>query len=274
MRSNFRINVRTLRTRLKEPRIFLRVILGLLLLANLVAAAVAFKPWAGSQEDLEREAASLRKQVHDQQAALDHLKTIVNKVKAARTDGDKFLDTYLLSRRTAASNLTGELYAITKQTSIRQAETDVKFEPIEGTDDIAKALITVNYQGTYADLMQLLSLIDRSPRFLIVESLRAAPQQTGQMLNILMKVDAFVREGGPDQQVEVAAGKPPEALPRPAVPPQAAPVKQVQATPAAQASQPEPAFPAVRGFASPAPGNQPPATPPRRTLETRKQVIR
>jgi Tfp pilus assembly protein PilO len=270
MRSNFKIDVGALRTGLREPRVFLRVILGLLLLANLVAAAIVFKPWASSEEDLEREAAGLRKQVHDQQASLDHLKTVVNKVKTARTDGDKFLDTYLLSRKTAASNLTGELYGITRQASIRQAETDVKFEPIEGTDEIAKALITVNYQGTYADLMHLLSLIDRSPRFLIVESLRAAPQQTGQMLNILMKVDAFVREGGPDQQVEVAAEKPPAPPATPAAPPQAAPVKQVQAAPAGQAPKPEPA---VRGFAPPAPANQPPvAPPPRRGFGTRKQV--
>jgi hypothetical protein len=46
--------------------------------------------------------------------------------------------------------------------------------------------------------VRFLNLLDRSPRFLIIESLGAAPQQSGQQagarLNVSLKLDAFVRE--------------------------------------------------------------------------------
>jgi Tfp pilus assembly protein PilO len=273
MRSNYKVNAGALRDGLKEPRVFLRVILGLLLLANVVAAALVFKPWAGSAEDLERRAADLRRQVHEQQASLDHLRTVVNKVKAARADGDKFLDTYMLSRKTAAPNLLGELNEISRQAGIRQAETTEQLEPIEGSDSLSKVTISANYQGTYADLVKLLNLLDRSPRFLVVESLRAAPQQASQVLNITMRLDAFVREGGPDQQVAIAGEQAP-AQPRPAAQGQAAPVNLPQAAPAAQAQQVPPVAPG-RDFLPAVPVNQPPVTPPlRRGFSERKQVRR
>ena len=37
---------------LKEPRVLVRAALGVLLLANIVAALLVFKPWGGSAEDL------------------------------------------------------------------------------------------------------------------------------------------------------------------------------------------------------------------------------
>jgi len=277
MRSNYKLDAGALRARLKDPRVFLRVILGLLLLANVVTAALVFKPWAGSAEDLEQQAAALRRQVHDQQASLDHLRTVVNKVKAARTDGDKFLDTHMLSRKTAAPNLLGEFNEISRQAGVRQAETTTQLEPIEGSDSLFKVTITANYQGTYPDLVRLLNLLDRSPRFLVVETLRAAPQQASQVLNITMKLDAFVREGGPDQQVAMADEQAP-AQPQPAAQAQAAAVKLPQAAPAAPAPKPAQQVPPVttgRGFLPSAPANQPPvAPPPRRGFGERKQVMR
>ncbi len=133
--------------------------------------------------------------MRQRQAAIDRLGSVVGKVQTARGDGDKFMDSYLLDRRTLASGLVIELDQIARQTGIKQKDISYGFEPIEGSDSLSKATITASYEGTYADLMQFLNRLDRSPRLLIIESLAAAPQQNGMTLNVTMKLNAFIREG-------------------------------------------------------------------------------
>ena len=62
--------------------------------------------------------------------------------------------------------------------------------------------IQAGYEGTYANLAKFVNLLDKSPRFLIIESMMAAPQQTGQVLNVTIKVDTFVKEQGVDASPE------------------------------------------------------------------------
>ncbi|MGA3044568.1 MAG: hypothetical protein ABSF54_27660, partial [Bryobacteraceae bacterium] len=56
--------------------------------------------------------------------------------------------------------------------------------------------ISAAYEGTYASLTKFVNLLDKSPRFLIIESLMAAPQQSnaGDLLSVTIKLDTFVRE--------------------------------------------------------------------------------
>ncbi len=135
-------------------RLAARLVLGALVAANLIAALIAFKPWSGSAEDLERQAASLRSEVRKKQAALEKLSSIVSKVQTARTDGDKFMGGYLLNTRSVSSRLAGDLDRMAATASIRQKEVAFAFEPVEGSEGtLTKATMTANYEGTYADLI-------------------------------------------------------------------------------------------------------------------------
>ena len=49
--------------KLKDPRVAMRALIGVLLAANLAAAVVAFKPFGGSAEDLRREQQMLTAQL-------------------------------------------------------------------------------------------------------------------------------------------------------------------------------------------------------------------
>lgn len=180
----------------RSPKVLSRLILGTLLAANLVVAAIVFKPWAGSLSDLERQAESLRSQVQQQQANLERLRGLVKKVETARADGDRFMDDYLLSLRTVSSTLLSELEQTARKAGVKPKESTTSYEPLEGTETLSKAIITANYEGTYADLMQFLNLLDHSPRLLIIESLSAAPAQAGLTLNVQVKLNAFVRDAG------------------------------------------------------------------------------
>ena len=67
-------------------------------------------------------------------------------------------------------------------------------QAIEGSDTLVMMTINTGCQGTYAALSKFVNLIDKSDRFLIIENMSAAPQQTGQNLNVQIKIDTFMRE--------------------------------------------------------------------------------
>jgi len=178
----------------RDPRIWVRVVLGALVLANLVMAAIVFKPWGGSAEDLERELAALRQEVAQRRKAVEQLRSLAAKVETARKEADQFVEGYFMDRRTTSSTVLGELDKMAQKAGIRQKESSYLFESVEGSDNLSMMTINANYEGTYADLMHFVNLIDRSARLLIVHDLQAAPQQSGLTLNVTMKLNTFVRE--------------------------------------------------------------------------------
>ncbi len=190
------VAIARLRGRKMGPRTIARLVIGALLAANVIAALVAFKPWAGTMEEMEQQAAGLRNRIRTAEQEIARLKRNVAKVEGARADGDRFLQDHIMNRHTLSSTLLEELADVATKAGIKQKGIAFSFEPVEGTENLTRAIMTGDYEGTYSDLMHFLSLLDRSPRFLIIESLGAAPQQTGMLLNVSLKLDAFVRDDG------------------------------------------------------------------------------
>ena len=193
----------------KDPRVAMRAVLGVLLLANLVAAVIAFKPFGGGADDLRRDRNVLQQQLAQLQKQVSKNKKLVEKVETARSQGDQFLAKYFTERRVVTSTIQGELVQIAKDAGITYQPTTWTPELIEGSDTLGMMTINAGCQGTYAALSKFVNLVDKSPRFLIIESMVAAPQQTGQVLNVTVKVDTFVKEEGlraPEPQAGDAPG--------------------------------------------------------------------
>jgi Tfp pilus assembly protein PilO len=182
-----------------DPRIVARALVGILAVANLVAAALIVFPPGGSADELERQLASLRSQAALQRAQLERTRQHAAAVEKGRAEGDQFLGNYFLARRTAYSTLLSELVSAADESKIKPKENAYSTEPIEGSDTLSMMTITANYEGSYANLMHFIHQIDSSPRLLIIEGLNAAPQQGSGILNISMKIDTFVREDGSAQ---------------------------------------------------------------------------
>ncbi len=177
----------------RDPRFVVRLVLGLLLLANIVAALVLFKPWGGSAEELERRLAGMDQQAVQKQASVVTLQNLVSKVEKARGEGDLFMKDYFLSERSAYSMLVAELTEVAGKAKIKIKDHSFTEEPIEGAEHLKMLSISANYEGTYADLVEFVNMLDRSPRFLIIENLTATPQQSGGALNVNIKLDTFMR---------------------------------------------------------------------------------
>jgi Tfp pilus assembly protein PilO len=193
----------------KDPRVAMRAILGVLLLANLVTAVIALKPFGGGADDLRRDRNILRQQLAQLKVQVAKKKILVDKLETARSQGDQFLAKNFTQRRVVTSTIQGELVQIAKDAGITYQPTTWTPELIEGSDTLGMMTINAGCQGTYAALSKFVNLVDKSPRFLIIESMVAAPQQTGQILNVTIKIDTFVKEEGLGGSPEDAGGTAP-----------------------------------------------------------------
>ena len=191
----------------KNSSLLWRIVLGALVLANAVAVWFLVNPPGGSPEELEQQLASLTKQVAAKRAILTRTRAHVIAVEKGRTQGDEFLSSYFLARRTAYSTLLTELITAADQAQIKPREHAYATDPIEGSDNLSMMTITANYEGTYANLMRFVNAVDRSPRLLIIEGLNAAPQQNNGVLSVSMKIDAFVREDGSGDALPLSLGE-------------------------------------------------------------------
>jgi Tfp pilus assembly protein PilO len=178
----------------RDPRFAVRAVLGVLLAANLVAAVIAFKPFGGGADDLRRDRQQLQQQLAQLQAQVKHGHNIAAKVQIARTEGDKFLDAYVTDRRVVTSTLDTELFHMAKEAGIVLLPTTLNMEPIEGSDTLSMVTINTNCTGTYANLVKFVNLVDKSNRFLIIESMTAVQQQSGGNLSVTLKIDTFIKE--------------------------------------------------------------------------------
>ncbi|MEJ5370196.1 MAG: hypothetical protein WHT08_17940 [Bryobacteraceae bacterium] len=247
--------------RLRDPRYAARAVLGVLLFANLAAVWFVFHTPGGTVEELERELADKRRQLLLRRQAVERLKAQAAKTQAARESGEAFLRDYFLPRQHAYSLLEIELANAARRSGVRPRERSISYEPIEGSDTLGVLNINAGFEGTYADLIELLYALDRSRHLLILEQLQASPQQSGNTLAMTLKLNAYIRLEGPQEAEEpelISAASTPETPAAAPAPPPARPASQ----PAASAPQPGPPQPqpAVSSEPRSGPMPQPPKT--------------
>lgn len=200
MSKNFSVSPRLLpggsHLNFKDPRLLVRAALGVLLVANIAAALMVFKPWGGSAEDLARQQVDLQQQLTSMQARLEKTKALVTKAEHARQDGDAFLVKYTTQRRNMSSTIMAELDRVSREAGINTRPVNYELTPVEGSDTLQQLSISAAYDGNYNSLLKFVNLLDKSPHFLIIESMTAAPQTqqsiAADVLTVVIKLDSFV----------------------------------------------------------------------------------
>jgi Tfp pilus assembly protein PilO len=179
---------------LTEPKVLVRAALGVLFVANLLAAGFAFhwfdaSPDALSQQLLGAQASQLTEQAH-----LLRSRSLGANIARGKADGEKFIETSMTSRRRTYSTIIGEITDTARAAGMKNPAGTIALEPIAGSEDLDLMSITVNLEGGYAELLKFVNLLDRSPRFLIIETITVTPRaQTGSLV-VALKLDTFVRE--------------------------------------------------------------------------------
>jgi len=178
---------------LRGPQNIVRAVLGVLVVANLIAAGFVLFPPGGSAEDLEQQRITLDAQLRASRARVDLTRLHASAVEKGRVEGDDFINKYFLASRTDFSTVLTELDAAAKPTKLKAKDAAYALEPVEGSDTLSMMSITAAYEGTYQDLLHFVNEIDKSPGMLIIESLSAAPQANSDTLSVSMKLTTFVR---------------------------------------------------------------------------------
>jgi len=177
-----------------NPRALLRLAVGLLLAADVVAAYFVVRPIGGSPQELRQQAADMRTQIRQRQGILNRTRNLVSKIETGRGEGDQFVNSYFLPRRSAYSMIVSELNDLAGQAKVAPRESAFAIEPVDGSDSLLMMQVSANFEATYQDLIRFVNLLDKSNKMLVVESLNASPQQGGAKLNVMLKLDTFVTE--------------------------------------------------------------------------------
>ena len=180
---------------LREPQVIVRAALGLLLLVDLVVAAFAFHLVGASPETLSQQVAVALTEKQTAQAKLNRSRVLTGNVGRGKEEGDKFLANYMTSRRYTFSTIIGELNESSKASNMKMLDATIApLDPIEGSDDLDMMTISVNFEGDYNSLVKLVNLLDRSKRFLIMESLTVTPRPKGDILAVNVRLNTFVKD--------------------------------------------------------------------------------
>jgi hypothetical protein len=182
-----------------NPRALIRLGLGVLTAANLVALYFVLRPIGGSAQELAQQALDMHSDIRQQQGVLDRTRLLASKIQSGRGEGDEFMKSYFLPRRTANSIILAELNDLAGQAKVTSRDSAINIEAVDGSDNLDMMQITANFEGLYPDLIHFINLLDKSDRLLIIESLNATPQQSGGRLNVMLKLDTFVEEDGSAQ---------------------------------------------------------------------------
>jgi Tfp pilus assembly protein PilO len=179
----------------KEPKVLVRVGLAVLLIANLAVAGYAFNVFGRSPEALQESLLATNAQLQAAKLKLNRSRLLTGNIGKAKADDETFLANYFTTRRIAFSTMLNEIDDIAKSAGMKRQEgTIAPLDPIEGTDDLSMMTISVNFEGTFPQLVKFVNLLDRSPRFLIIESMQVAPQPKGDIITSNFKLHVFVRE--------------------------------------------------------------------------------
>jgi Tfp pilus assembly protein PilO len=182
-----------------NPRAVIRLVLGVLVAANLVAGYFVLRPLGGSSQELRQQVVDLRTQIRQLQSTVDRTRLMAGKIEIGRGEGDKFMSKYFLPRRSAYSVVMAELNELAIQAKVTAKESANAIEPVDGSDTLDMMQITANYEATYGDLVRFVNMVDKSDRLLVMESLNATPQQGNTKLNVMIKLDTFVVEDGSEK---------------------------------------------------------------------------
>ncbi len=171
-----------------------RAALGTLLLANILAAGFAFHWWGDSPISLESKIEDTRRQIGAALTQLNRAKAVASKLTLASAQGGTFLSMYMTPRKGTYSTILSELNHMAATAGVKMKDTTFSYEPVEGSASLSQLTITSGYEAPYQNLIKFVNLLDRSPRFLIIENMQATPQPTTGVLQVVIKLDTFVRD--------------------------------------------------------------------------------
>lgn len=175
-------------------RFWLQTAGAALALLNGIALFLYLDPPGGSREQLAAESAGVRRSITAERGRSVRLKNIAAKVQVGGSQSSEFESHFFLPKRTAYSMVISEIQRMASASGMKERDSVFTEEPIEGSSDLDLLNVTGNYEGSYDSLMKFLHEVDRSPMFLMLDTLQAAPQQRTGLINASIRFQAVLHD--------------------------------------------------------------------------------
>ena len=173
-----------------QSRRKLKIAIGAMLVADVVAVAVLFSPLVGSAESRQLQLNMLRVELTKKNREVEPLKGIDKKIVLAKDEIGGFYKERFAAKD---SDLQTELGKLAAQNGVRIQQAKYKEEEYE-TSGIVPVQIEGSFAGDYLQLVRFINTLERSKLFFDVDSVDLAGESTGQVrLEIIMH--SYLRSG-------------------------------------------------------------------------------
>ncbi|MGD0791836.1 MAG: hypothetical protein ABR920_08710 [Terriglobales bacterium] len=168
----------------------LKIAIGAMLAADVVAVAVLFSPLVGSEDSRRLQLNQLRVELQKKTREVEPLVGMDKKIKLAKDQIGGFYKDRFAAKD---SDLANELGKLASQNGIRIQQARYKEEDAESSGIIPVA-IEGSFSGDYLQLVRFINTLERSKLFFDVDSVDLAGESTGQV-RLEVTMHSYLRSG-------------------------------------------------------------------------------
>jgi len=173
---------------LQGSRHKLKIVIGAMVVADLVAAAVLFSPLVGSADSRRELMIQLSEELRTKTRQVEPLRNIDKKIVLAKDQiGEFYKDRFGVRD----SEVAGELGKLAAANGVRIVQAKYKEEDAEASG-IVPIEIEGNFSGDYLQLVRFINALERSKLFFTVDSVSLAGESAGPV-HLEVKLHSYLR---------------------------------------------------------------------------------
>jgi len=168
----------------------LKIAIGAMLAADVVAVAVLFSPLVGSEDSRRLQINELRAELTKKTHAVEPLRGMDKKIVLAKNQIGEFYKDRFAAKD---SDLVNELGKLASENSIRIQQEHYKEEDAESSG-IVPVEIDGSFSGDYLQLVRFINTLERSKMFFEVDSVDLAGEGAGPV-KLGITIHSYLRSG-------------------------------------------------------------------------------
>jgi Tfp pilus assembly protein PilO len=153
--------------------------IGVLLAINLVFFVLLLKPAGQRAEQQRQQVEELRKQMQSHRDAAAALHSIAGNLDVSSREGSDFYAQKFLPKPTGFSIVMEEVDRAARANNVRKGSVSYGLGAVAGRPDLEQVDITTVVDGDYGNVVRFINAVERSPLFLIIDSISAGAGTTG-----------------------------------------------------------------------------------------------
>ena len=168
----------------------LKIAIGAMLAADVVAVAVLFSPLVGSADSRQLQLNQLRVELHKKTRAVEPLRSMDKKIVLAK---DQIGGFYKNRFAATDSDLANDLGKLASENRVRIQQARYKEEDAE-TSGVIPVAIEGSFSGDYLQLVRFINTLERSKLFFTVDSVDLAGESAGPV-RLEITMHSYLRSG-------------------------------------------------------------------------------